>query len=122
MTTLTVFINHGRMMATCPRCHNTHIIDRVQTTLICPACWNGLKAEKLVQDLYGAWVLAPHTQLIDDTVLQAREAGEEYELGLPDPQIMNILRARPVENINWLPGETIEQLIQENIDHGLEGA
>ena len=34
-------------------------------------------------------------------------------------EIENILELRPLPNRNWRPGETLEDLRRENIDHGL---
>jgi len=33
--------------------------------------------------------------------------------------IQDALRQRPVENQNWLPTETINDLLAENIEHGI---
>ena len=75
-------------------------------------------------DEYGALVQAPHTDKIFDTRAAAVEAGQEYEVEYPAERVAieAALRPRPVENMNWYPGETVEDLIAENIEHGLEAA
>lgn len=122
MTTIIVSINHGRYIAQCPKCYSSHVVEQAQSTLVCPACWKGLNAVKFGEDMFGALVQVPHTEMIFYTRDQAAASEEEYSLALPDPQIMEILRPRPVENMNWEPGETIEFLQEENAAHGLEGA
>lgn len=117
---LQAFINHGRYVVRCPKCENFHqVTDR---TLVCAACWTDMRAQKIVLDRFGAMVPAPHVELIMETIQKAREAGEEYEIEYPDPQIMKSLRSRPIENMNWMPGESLAFIQQENEDHGLEGA
>lgn len=115
-----VYINHGRYLATCPKCGNHHLVEASQVTLVCPACWPGLKAQKIEIDQFGASVLVPHVQMVFFTRDQAQAAGEEYDLIMPDPQIMEILRPRPIENMNWTPGESLDFLREENASHGLE--
>lgn len=34
-------------------------------------------------------------------------------------EIVEVLRPRPVENMNWMPGETLEDLRAENFAHGV---
>jgi len=120
---LQAYYNHGRWMADCPICGNPfELLDG--GTLICSHCWPGLRAVKFVTDEYGALVQAPHTDKIFDTRAAAVEAGQEYEVEYPAERVAieAALRPRPVENMNWYPGETVEDLIAENIEHGLEAA
>jgi len=114
------FMNHGRWMGKCPRCQNIHVLDG--DTLVCPACWKGLKAQKFETDGYGALVAVPHVQLIFETRDKAKAAGEEYEIEYPKDkeQIMKVLRKREIHNMNWLPHETLDSLIAENAEHRLE--
>lgn len=83
--------NHGRWIAKCPRpdCTNALALDPGQTAFACVA-----------QDGCGqtADVVWP-----------------------PDPDaIETLLMLRPVPGTrNWLPGETLEQLLEENAAHGL---
>jgi hypothetical protein len=34
-------------------------------------------------------------------------------------KIMAELRKRPMKNMNWYPGETLEDIIKENKEHGI---
>lgn len=114
------FFMNGRWLVKCPKCNNIHRADG--NTLVCPACWTGLNAQKIVIDKFGAMVPAPHVEMIFETRDKAIAAGELYEIAYPanKAEIEHILRVREIENMSWLPGESIEQLIQENIEHGLE--
>ena len=105
-------------MAKCPKCRNAHVVENA--TLICAACWKGLRAMKFETDKFGALVQVPHVEMIFETRDQAKAAGEEYELEYPPAEIMKILRVRPYENMNWFPSESVEALIAENEAHGLE--
>lgn len=118
---LKVFINHGRYMVHCPTCNNAHTVELNVKTFVCAACWQGLNAKKFETDKFGALVDVPHVQKIFETRDQAKAAGEEHELEFPSAEVMKILRPRPVENMNWIPGETLEFLRAENKDHGLDG-
>ena len=120
MTTLIAYINHGRYMVDCPKCGNAHVVERSADTLVCPACWTGLRAQKFITDSYGALISVPHVELIFETRQQAQAAGDEYLIEYPPAEIMDVLRVRPIQNMNWVPGETIEDLHAENVAHGLE--
>ena len=122
MTVIKVFVNHGRLLATCPKCGQSHVVEQSAKKLICASCWRGLRAEKFEPDQWGAIVSVPHVQKIFATQDEARAAGEEYDLEAVPDWVMPILRQRQAVNMNWTPQETREQLEQENADHGLEGA
>jgi hypothetical protein len=117
-----VFINHGRYLARCPKCENVHTVEAATRTLVCPVCWPGLLAQKMHIDKFGAQVLMPHFDMIFETRDKAIAAGEEYALEFPPADVMTILRPRNIENMNWLPGETLDDLRGENKEHGLDGA
>lgn len=47
--------------------------------------------------------------------------GKRYAITWPKEkdEIEQVLRMRPVENMNWEPGETLADLRQENEEHGI---
>ncbi len=80
-----VRVNHGRWLADCPYCHGAEIA-RVGEPFYCMSCG------------------------------MAGNAGHTMTARFPDDaaQIEHALESRPLENQNWTPGETVEQLIVEN--------
>jgi hypothetical protein len=112
------FLNHGRWLVTCPDCG---VALLAQPELVCPVCFPSIQA-KAFQPIQGG-LLRPvdDVEIIERTRLQAREAGRELNPIYPveRQQIEKILRQRPSRaNFNWVPGETLEILRQQNRDHG----
>lgn len=57
--------------------------------------------------LHGQWMVPAHNQ-------------PAVVVFPPDRWIIEaVLADRPPENRNWLPGETIQDLVYENLDHGV---
>lgn len=114
------YYNHGRWMINCPRCGAPHVV--FGETVVCAQCWPQLFATKFETDRFGALVQVPHVDLIRETQMQAIAAGECYEPVYPDErhEIERILRGRQIPNMNWMPGETVQQLLDENAAHGVE--
>ena len=112
------YYNHGRWMADCPKCGAPHA-TRGDETLICAACWPGLLAKKIVTDKFGAMVEAPHVEQMLETQQQAIEAGECWEVVYPPEraEIERILRPREIKYMNWMPGESLDDLRAENATH-----
>ncbi len=53
---------------------------------------------------------------------QAREANQVYEVIFPEERqrIEAITRLRSVQNMNWIPGMTVEDLLRENEEYGVK--
>ena len=100
MRNVPVFYNRGRWVARCPLddCHAAEQLELDQTVFECN-CTDP-----------GACGHSPH------------RCGEEGFASWPEhpEEIEAICAPRPLENQNWTPGEFLEDLRRENIDHGLE--
>lgn len=112
-------MNHGRWIVRCPRCNNHLQVD--ERDVICPVCWPGMKA-KLYQPVENGLLRPVHDmQTIERTREQARQRGEVYlpEFPAERQEIEEILRCRRnIANMNWIPSETVQFLIDENVAHG----
>lgn len=84
-------MNHGRWIVKCPWCNGAEL---AAPDFYCHSCKN---AGNLGKPMPVVW---PSSRLLIEAILLKR----------PD-----------VINRNWLPGETIEMLRDENIEHGIEG-
>ena len=122
-----VWHNHGRWLATCPECNQANKIERGQRTMGCAACYPDLRAmayEPHVIQRTGKTVLrsVPDVDAREEARAKAQEAGQVYEIQWPQDvkQIEKILSKRKSENKNWIPGETVQDLIVQNISHGVE--
>lgn len=93
-------VNHGRWVARCPFCASAQVVSPAGPRFLCAGaegCANG--------PARGAFV--PVVFPPDD--VRAR--------------IEAVLLVRPDRaNRNWMPGETVADLIEENAEHGLDGA
>jgi hypothetical protein len=98
-------IEHGRWLVDCP-CGSAYVPSQAEPYLICIECAN--------QDNDGKWI---------DIIFPANKEAIEATL-LKRPIIVKRYRQTNspmfAENRNWTPGETIDQLRQENLEHGLE--
>ena len=97
METIKARINHGRLIADCPNCSGAEFAA-LGMLFYCSSEFGGPDGWK-----------------------NAKAAGKVFDVEFPDelPDILNILLVRPIENRNWEPGETVEFLVAENIEHGL---
>jgi hypothetical protein len=91
---LPVEMNANRWIAKCPDCNGAEFVWFNQPLFMCASCWNG--------SVGGKW-------------RRLRLPTEEEE-----EAVEGVLAARPaLENRNWVPGESIEDLENENEEHGL---
>lgn len=86
-------VNHGRWIARCPLCNGAEMVSREGREFFCLSCGMQRNGRQAMR------VLFP-------------EDGEAIEAALAP---------RPIENRNWEPGETVDDLRGENRAHGLEG-
>lgn len=91
---------YGRWMVDCPRCNGANDVDPHEPVFLCSSClWPGV--------FRGGAYVPPHFAHVEFP--ENREAVEA------------VLVKRPgIENRNWYPGETIEQLEEENRQLGCE--
>lgn len=86
-----VYINEGRWIAGCPDCNGAQLAAREDKRFMCNECANIAVG--------GLWrpVVWPQAVAAIEEVLEVRED----------------------TNANWLPGETVADLLAENVEHGL---
>jgi len=100
MRSITAYYNWGRWVAECPEpdCFGAEQLDRNQTAFECNCVAPGV---------------CRHSSL---------RCGAEAFVSWPDdPETIEaVCEPRPVNNRNWHPYETVEDLRRENLDHGLE--
>lgn len=122
MESIVVYHNHGRWLATCPVCREANEVKRGQSTLICIVCNPGIKAMGYVPhtDRRGKVILRPCPDV--DARAEAKAKARVYRLIFPaDAKDMEkVMRKRPLDKRNWIPGETLQDLKAQNIAHGLE--
>jgi hypothetical protein len=95
-----VFLSWGRWVARCPRpgCHNAEQFGRCDDGTV-----GGLTGR--------GFVCRPSHNGC------GLEAAADWPANLDDIEYMT--RARPVAARNWFPGETVEDLMRENVTNGL---
>ena len=116
---LPTFMNYGRWIMNCPRCNTA--LPALEAGVICPRCFPDITAKAWRPLKNGDLRPVPDHELIAAATTQAREQDEIYFPLYPreKEQIERILRMRPaVKNMNWIPEESLDDLRQQNIDHG----
>lgn len=106
------FINHGRWLARCKVCANPIYVSWQTPIVYCPECGNGGSTS--------AWsVEFP----VNREEIEAALVARPVEISNPSKLIRNdvewAFNARavlPGLGRNWLPGETVEQLMAENTE------
>jgi hypothetical protein len=119
MRKLNPYMNNGRWLLDCPQC-STPLPAR-ESGVVCPRCYPDMLAKALKPLANGTFRPVADVELIGETLTKARRLKEEYFPAFPPEreQIERILRLRPAPKfMNWQPGETLEILRQQNIEHG----
>lgn len=88
---LHVYANHGRWLVSCPDCNGSQLACRTDPRFICSDCGN-VAVEGRWRRL--AWPANPKN-------------------------IEDLLERRPMANRNWFPHESINDLREQNLLHGL---
>lgn len=117
---LPAFMNNGRWLIRCLKCSTPLRVWNAQG-VVCPVCHPGIMAKALLPIKNGLMRPVPDTEIVDAARREAALANEEYfpEYPAERSQIEEILRMRPARsNMNWIPGETLEILREQNIAHG----
>jgi len=114
-------VNHGRWIADCPDCSNGAMLVNPEKLepFICGNCFPGMVAKTIKKVGEDKYVPVPDDKTIFRTAETVMGAGYAYEVVIPDnwSEIFETLRPRLLENMNWQPGETLDDLIEENIEH-----
>jgi hypothetical protein len=116
---LNAYLNHGRWIIHCPRCDTA--LPAKEEGMVCPICWPGVNAKALQPIPGGLFRPVADAELINQVKAKAKAKGELYAPVFPaeKEEIEKIVRMRPkVYHVNWTPGETVEQLRQQNIERG----
>lgn len=113
------FMNHGRWVFSCPRCRT--FLEASADQVICGVCHPGIRAKALKPVSGGAFRPVPDEELIAEARKEAEERGEHYVMQFPAEraQIESIVRLRKrLQDVNWHPGESIQDLIEQSRAHG----
>jgi hypothetical protein len=123
-------LNHGRWIVDCPdfpgpTSGHAHEVDTGVATFACSKCYPGLRANavRLVEKGPSAGLhrVVPDPELRQEAFTKATGDDKVYKIIWPDDpkDILDILRYRRIENMNWEPGETLDFLKAENKQHGV---
>lgn len=115
------YINHARWLVCCP-IHTgggkLEVDPAKDKTFICPVCHPGILAS-FTGVRHGRIASQPDTSARRTARLQAEKTGDIYEIVYPEnrDEILAQLQHRPLDAMNWKPGEAVELLTAENIEH-----
>ncbi len=116
------YVNHGRWLVDCPECGAPVPFDPKDGAAVCGVCFPGITAMAFAKrmDKYGRelYVPVPDTEKREEAMKKAKS----FKPVMPDDwkSLYEELRKRHISKMNWLPGETLNDLRAENILHGLE--
>ncbi len=116
---LTAYMNNGRWLIDCPKCSTP--LPAWESGVVCPMCHPGMLARAFQPLSNGFLRPVADIEIVERTKNEARSANEEYGPGFPieRTQIEKILRLRPAPKfMNWIPGESLQDLLNQNIEHG----
>lgn len=116
---LQAYVNNGRWIMDCPTCATP--LPARETPVVCPRCHPDMLARAWRQMSNGDLRPVVDYELVAAAQTHAREKDEEYTPIYPAEreQIERILRMRPApKNMNWIPEETVQDLIDQNVEHG----
>lgn len=118
------YVNHGRWIVDCPVCGSPlPFTPERESEIACPVCNPRLWAVKFVpipNDPDNGFRQVPDQKIRDEE----RRNSPSFKPVLPErwKEIFDALRKRRTENMNWLPGESLEKIIAENIEHLVQEA
>lgn len=120
--------NHGRWIADCPFCANAAEEVSPGDLFLCgnefpgkhAVTWRDIEVSK------NGKKVKQQVRVADRVIRQrawdlGKEAGKIYKIKFHEEkkEVERITRMRPPENQNWVPGETLDDLRLENIEHGI---
>ena len=115
-------LNWGNWIADCP-IHGEGIAEQVRPgePFICSRCHPGIHAQMPVR-FQGHVIQVPDVAGRAYAFQQAEWAGHLYEVVFPKnmPKIMERVRPRKLQHMNWRPGMTLKDLERENQEHGVK--
>lgn len=105
--TVTAYLNHGRWVGECPNCPNAEIVIP-GSPFICTA------EHPLVRRGGGDQKA--------QAILAAIAMNQAYEVIFPEDKalIEKLNSKRKEQNRNWKPGESVKDLVAENLDHEIK--
>lgn len=114
-------LNWGNWIADCP-IHGEGVAEGVEPgkDFICSRCHPGIHASMRMR-FKGQLVNVPDLAARGLALKEAERAGHVYEVVFPDDmkQILEAVRPRKVQHMNWRPRMTIADLEHENEEHGV---
>ncbi len=123
-TIVKAYMNHGRWLWRCPDCGSVNFVEKD----VCAADFPGTLAKAL--QIKPGHENKPRPLFIPVADLEERKAarqeaktaGKVRNIVLPKEQaaIEKLLRPRDVVNMNWYPGESVDDLLAENKTHGVQ--
>ena len=110
--------NHGRWIWDCPVCNAGNTIQPDQSMAFCGECYLGKFAmkEAVVNNVI---VRGYDKEKQDVAKREAYRDNRVYKISFPKDykEIVKFLRSRLTEHQSWEPGETLEDLKEENNNH-----
>ncbi len=127
MKQLLAEINHARWIVRCPVCAEQGTLTAAQVkpgdVFVCPTEHPNMLAMMFIPNPRKAGALnqVPDEELRKQTLQAALAAGDAFEVVFPAEKeaIEAVLRPRLPAFRNWVPGETLQALQQENAEREL---
>lgn len=127
MKQLLAEINHARWIVRCPVCAEQGTLTAAQVkpgdVFVCPTEYPDMLAMTFIPNPRKAGALnqVPDEELRKQTLQAALAAGDAFEVVFPAEKeaIEAVLRPRLPAFRNWVPGETLQDLQQENTEREL---
>jgi len=114
-------LNWGKWIADCP-VHGEGIAELVTPgqDFICSRCYPDIHAEIKVQNGRGQ-LRIPDFAMRATARQRAQDEGHLYKVVFPKnmEKILEVVRIRPLQNMNWIPGMTLDDLRRENKENNL---
>jgi hypothetical protein len=125
--TANAILNHGRWVVPCPdhpdiKGHARLVDPETDTVFVCGVCFPDTQAIAFKMGPDELFRPVPDTTKRMAAFQEAAASGRAYPIVYPDNprQIVEMLRQRPVQNMNWHPGESLELLASENREHAVD--
>lgn len=89
---------------------------------VCSKCFPEILGATSVEIRPGVFVPGTDMNLRAATLEKAKTAERAYEIIFPKKRkaIMEALNLRNRRNMNWVPGETLADILAENVEHGVK--
>jgi hypothetical protein len=89
---------------------------------VCSKCYPEVLGATMVEVRKNVFVPGTDLNIRIATIEKADKEGRAYEIVFPKDKdkIMKELRKRDKANMNWLPGESLADIVKENKKHGVK--